>query len=354
MYYSFVPLLSHNAFISQSIGGRGIGKTFAGKEMFIRRFVKRGEQFVYMRRQQVEMRLVKDKLFTDLVNEGKSQNRHVKTIGNNFFVSNEEIDPEKKDDDYTYSLAGFAITMTDADYIKSASFDGVKWILFDEFIIDESKRNLRYLKSELNDFFGILETVIRNRNGVRVLMAANALSFLNPYMLYWNFDKMAKEDPESEYYKADDGKVVCQVVRTNDEFMKMKAQTDLYKVSKRASFFDMAYNNRFILDKETFIRAENNLSKYNYVTTLKYHGDYFGVWANPKRQVLYISEQWQPTFPQIFALTYDDHNTTTAFIGTDFSHGILRHLNDYYRDGKVECENMRCYQIIKNILVRQF
>ena len=58
-------MLSYNQYLNFVIGGRGIGKTFALKKYLLKRFIDKGEQFIYLRRNKSELdRIDKDKFFT--------------------------------------------------------------------------------------------------------------------------------------------------------------------------------------------------------------------------------------------------------------------------------------------------
>ena len=56
MYYSFDKLFSINGWlIAMIIGGRGVGKTFNAKVAVLKRFLKTGEQFIFLRRYKTEL-----------------------------------------------------------------------------------------------------------------------------------------------------------------------------------------------------------------------------------------------------------------------------------------------------------
>lgn len=347
MYYSLVPLLSHNAFISMSVGGRGIGKSFACKELFVRKFVKAKEQFVYIRRRDKELQRVKDDLFADVMKEGKAQNRHIKNIGDKYYISREKLN-ECELADMTYDVCGYCVALTSSDDFKSASYPNVQWILFDEFLFEE-KAGKKYLKNEVNTFLGLLETVIRNRKGVRVILMANALSLVNPYTVYWELDRKY-EAGESAYYKADGGKVCLEIAAATPEFLEMKMNSDLAMVTKKDKFFDSNYKNKFMLDSICFLQPLPNQKKLRYITTVKFDGQMYGIWAYIKKRELYISEKYQKTYPVVYALQVEEHDDTTTFIGFNYRNGFLKVLLDNYKQGNVYCDTRRSKHLMEEIV----
>ena len=64
-WYNPQKMLSYNQYLNFVIGGRGIGKTFAIKKYLLKRFIEKGHQFIYLRRNKSELdRIDKDKFFT--------------------------------------------------------------------------------------------------------------------------------------------------------------------------------------------------------------------------------------------------------------------------------------------------
>ena len=63
MFYSYNRIRSYNAIWNFIISNRGGGKTFGSKEMCIKNFIKKGEQWIYVRRYKTELK--KRALFFD-------------------------------------------------------------------------------------------------------------------------------------------------------------------------------------------------------------------------------------------------------------------------------------------------
>ena len=63
MYYDYDKISSYNATFNMIITNRGFGKTYGAKKRAINKFLKKGEQFIYVRRYKSELKKVKDKFF---------------------------------------------------------------------------------------------------------------------------------------------------------------------------------------------------------------------------------------------------------------------------------------------------
>lgn len=68
----------------------------------------------------------------------------------------------------TEKFVGYAMTLSTAQDLKSSNFSNVKYIIFDEFIIEEGQKKT-YLKNEVFVFLNLIETIARLRD-VRVFL----------------------------------------------------------------------------------------------------------------------------------------------------------------------------------------
>jgi len=111
------------------------GKTYGFKKYVINRFLKKKEKFLYIRRYDNELKSVFAKpFFSDIQNE--FPNHKLYTKHRNFYVDDEVI--------------GFGKRLTEAQDLKSVTFDDIKIIVFDEYAIEKNKRY--YLPQERNDY----------------------------------------------------------------------------------------------------------------------------------------------------------------------------------------------------------
>ena len=69
MYYDYDKISSYNATFNMIITNRGFGKTYGAKKRAINKFLKKGEQFIYVRRYKSELKKVKDKFFEKIKKE---------------------------------------------------------------------------------------------------------------------------------------------------------------------------------------------------------------------------------------------------------------------------------------------
>lgn len=327
MFYDVNKTLTYNAFINMIIGARGYGKTYGLKKKAINDFIKKGSQFIYLRRYEAELDLVKDNLFNDIIINGDNQGQNIEFQKDCYFIGDK--------------LAGYAMALSRSNYYKSASFPAVNLIIFDEFIIDTTQ-NLRYLKNEVRKFLDFIETIFRMREGGKVFLLANSLSFVNPYTIYWNL-KLPKG---KKVAKAVDGLVLCQIVG-DDEFIKAKQETVFGKLNAGTEYEKYSVQNQFILDTDTFICKKSKFAKYFF--TFIYKETSFGVWTDYQNGLYYVSEDVDPSCKIVYTTTMQDHQPNAMLLKRS-NKGIFGKLIDAYKLGIVRFENQRVKTVVSEVI----
>lgn len=306
MWYDPDHTLTHNALINMVIGPRGGGKTFGLKNKAVQNWVKKRKQFIYLRRYDTELQLVKENLFADL---NREKGYEVQYQEGAYMLDG--------------SVIGWPMALTKANSLKSASFPDVTLIIFDEFIVDEGQYQ-RYLTKEVDKFLNLYETVARMREDVRAFLLANSLSFINPYSLYWNLKNNGKP-----IVKDKTGLVLCELWQDAD-YTNAKNKTKFGQLITGTEFGDMAVNNRFILDNNTFIEPRPPQSSYFCGIILS--GRKYGLWY--ELGVYYVAQGFDQDAIK-FTFDVDDHTEQTLL------EKHPRPLSDFFRAFKIG--NVRFY-----------
>ena len=140
------------------------GKSYGAKKFVINRWIKKKEQFLYLRRYQVELDKVfqKDSSGKDFFSDVRKEfpNQELKTKGHTFICNNE--------------IFGYAYRYTEAQDLKSsAGFENIHTIIIDEYPIEKS-RYRQYLPDEGMLLLGLFDSILRNRSDVRIFILGNA------------------------------------------------------------------------------------------------------------------------------------------------------------------------------------
>jgi hypothetical protein len=142
-------------------------QSYAWKVHPIKRFLKYGEQFIYLRRYKPELKKVNQ--YFDNVKE-EFPGIELKVKGREFYVNGK--------------LAGWAIPLSSWQSEKSNAYPNVSTIIFDEFL--REKDNSGYMPNEVSALLNLMDTVFRDRENCRCVALSNAVSVVNPYFLYFN------------------------------------------------------------------------------------------------------------------------------------------------------------------------
>lgn len=281
-WYSPNRLLSHNAFINFVMSPRGNGKSYGGKDLAIKSYLKDGSQTVYVRRTKVEIDEVKDTYWNDI--SEKYPHLEFKVEGYIGYINGEEV--------------VHFIPLSTSTNKKSASYPKVKWIMFDEYIITKTTYN-RYLKNEMTLLLDLIETVGRDRK-IRVLLMANAVSHVNP--LFSFFDIVPKENQRFSKYK--DG-LICVEQFTSHVFMEEKKKTPFGRLIEGTNYAKYAIENEVLEDNNDFIKDRES-TKYKYLCCFKYEEFKIGVWENLESGELFCDERIDEDNINKFAILLDE------------------------------------------------
>lgn len=316
LYYNPNKMLSHNRLMNFVIGARGIGKSYAFKKFPINRFLKNGEQFIYVRRYKPELKKVKN-YFDDVYDEFPEADLEVK--GREFIINDQ--------------VAGWAIPLSTWQSEKSTAYPNVTTIIFDEFI--RQKDMSHYLPNEVEAFLNLIDTVFRNRDNVRVICLSNAVTVVNPYFLY--FKVTPDINKRFNAYKH----LLIEIPESKD-FSEERRKTRFGQLINETNYGDMSLDNDFTDDQPTFIQRRTKDSKFKF--TIVYKGMHFGLWLDVDTGLMYMSNDHDPDTRYKYSLSMDDLNETNIFMKQYKQNYHLKNMVDFFKVGCLRFDN----QIIRN------
>lgn len=323
MYYNIKNTLSRHRLFNFVIGPRGAGKTYAAKKEAMERWLKDGQQFIYLRRYATEM--------------PESQMR-------NFF---DDVGTEFPDHEWSAhrglfrcdkTIIGWYFPLSKAQMLKSIPFPNVTLIVFDEFIINTGMYH--YLQNEVTNFLEAYSTISRDRD-VTAFFLSNSVTFTNPYFVYFDLTLepgqriKLKEDISLEYVE-------------NKSFTNHMKNTRFGRLIEGTRYADYAIENKFLLDTDTFIAKMNTPCKY--IATLVFDGLSCGLYMDINTGIYYLSESVDASCKFKLALSSSVHDADTVLISR--TNMLFKTLSDAYSEGNLRFENLRVKGASTNILKR--
>lgn len=263
-YFNIDTVLSHNAVISMVVGHRGGGKTYSFLDWAIRDFLKNGREFVYCRRKVTELNSVKDTLFDQLADKYDVE---VRVNGKDCYIRSRptldaedaELSAKQLKAKYPWQRFGYFLAVSLQQNYKSANFEKVNKICYDEFISE----NGNYLDNEVSLFLNLFTTINRPVFDTRVVMMSNSGTLFNPFFM--EYDIKASDFAKTQWIKRNKGKVICHnYINKHNEDILMNSSLGEVGTSKYLSY---AVGNEFEDANDDFI-VPKRPDDYQYKATL--------------------------------------------------------------------------------------
>lgn len=317
MWYDVGPLLSHNKIMNMVLSNRGGGKTFRCTRWAIDDFLRRKNQCVWVRRYgtEIDEMLLNGKFF-DAVRE---------------YYPGVELTIEGNTGKINGEVAIYFVALSTSRQLKSNNYPFVNKIIFDEFIIDKGR--VTYLKSEVEVFLDLYETIDRKRDNTRAVLLANAVTVVNPYFQYFKI----KPDMSKRFTVKGQ---VCLELFTDSEFIEAKKRTRFGQLVNGTRYGEYAIENNFLLDSDTFI--ESKTPRARFMLGIKYEGTMYGYWVDYSVGLIYVNRQHDPSSRSLYSLTKDDHEPNLLLIKALNDDTRIKRVVFAFRNGLIRFSDQGC------------
>lgn len=332
-FYDLGSLLSYNKIFSYSVGSRGIGKSFAVKEFMVKNWLKKRQQFIYVRRHKNDIQVLGDGFFDDI---------SIHFEGEEFEVKGGEI--------YEYiingEVAGYGIGLSQYKKMKSVPKTDVFTIFYDEFLPEQGES---YLGGQANWFYevnaclSLYQSVARGggkafREGVRFIFAANATNIYNPFFVYFGIDKRLK--PETKFMTGEGW--VVEMAR-GEAITEEIAQTQFGKMIKGTQYGAMALDNVWFQNDTALI--EKHKGQARYLCTLVSHSRNYGVYHMIDDGCIQVTERPDMSSPYKYTLSAADHRSSYTNVRMCTKAWPIVQMKESWNRGELFFDNQRCKQM---------
>lgn len=331
-FYSGYKILSYGTAWIFLIGNRNGGKSFFWKEYAVKRFIKAGEQFIYIRRYKNDLKRTAKNFFNDIAFKFK---------GHKLQYRNGEYWIDGK-------LAGLTMALTEVEKNKSNSLPEVKLLIFDEFLNSQGKYiGGRSGQEEVEACLNVYQTIARGNgefimDDVKMVFISNAMSIINPYFLYFGIDRRIQ--PNTKFLRQENGKKGWALeLYVNPDARDAVKESKFGDLIEGTEYGAMALDNEFFLDKKEFI--EEPPKGVRYQCTMIYAGKKFGLWADRLTNMFYCTEKVDPSCKIVYSLDTDSH--TSKSVLTNRSSAFFKAMDASYKNGQMRFSN----QLAKNAVL---
>ena len=332
IWFNYSKIFSFPSILNIIIGERGVGKTYGITKEVIKKYLNKGQKFVYVRRYKTELKTSAQEFFS-------------KVIENNEFPSHELTYKPGKTVGHYYiddELCGYSIPLSTSLTLKSSNFINVKYMIFDEFLIEQGVQH--YLKNEPELLLHLIESVFRFED-FKAFLLANATSTSNPYFTYFNLAL-----PYGKEYKLFKNNLILLYYIKNENYRKAKRKSKLGQLIAGTAYEKHAIDNQFYRDSDYFI--EKMSGNCYFMFNLLHNNVRYGVWLNDDQKV-FINKKFNETNDITIALTSDDHNQTTFTQRSRYSF-YWKLIVESFRDGKLFFHNKKIKSELFDIINKYY
>lgn len=311
-------------------GERSLGKTYTCQMYVLDKCLEKGWEFVYIVRTQDEKKHgVLEQAFQ------KVTAREFKDKSFDYTIEDMVLCQESLECDVVEKTQlGYCIALSEAVKIKKRSFPNVKFIIFDEYMLEE-KQQISYVNGwkEPDLLLSLYHTIDREEDRVITFMLGNNTKFHNPYHLHQAFnipmiDRGGIWTSENVLFQNAVGSEGLKDKKEKSKFLRMLNNTDYGKYAK---------DGQYVYDNYSFVAKINPTAHYGF--TLEYDGNIFGVYNDYKNGVIFISDKVDPSCRLIYALTISDHKENTLLTRSN-NVTQLKWLADNFKRGNVRFISM--------------
>lgn len=345
-FYNSDLLFSHNLIFNFVLGARSNGKTYEGKKKAIRRFLKTGEQFIWLRRRSTDIKSTFFSFPDDI--EHEFPNEEFKVVGNKLLINGK--------------VAGRGYSLSGASRHKSVSFAKVWLIVYDEFLVsevDSLNRNTGYLRGEAEQLLKFYDTVNRLKGTtlssgipVKVLLIANAESQYNPFFDHFGINLSEDHYRDGEVLRVNTEKHGTVAVQrfVSPELQKARSESQFGSMIKNTAYGKHSLNNEFYMDNDEFI-VKNLPPNLKPVCSITYDGTRIGFWYDEKNFTIYGTRKYQTTVPE-YVFNVNEHTEHTILLQNRANYK-LQTLLKAWRNGALKYDSLIAKKHTETIFHRQ-
>lgn len=306
---------------------RTIGKTYSTQKFFLERALTKQERFVYIVR------------YADEIQNGVFQDAFAKVIDEQFpdykfkFIKNKMfLCPEGEDEEKI--LIGYCAAISSANKTKKVNYPRCRWGLFDEYIVEETKRS-EYVGGweEPTLLLKLYHTIDREQDYLTLFMLANSIEFYNPYHLHPAFH--VGRINKGEIWKSDN--VLYTIAEASQSLKEKKANSKFLKMIEGTDYGKYAKDGYFINDNDSFIgkRPFTSVLKFNFDV----NGCTFGVWMDRDTSKIYVDDVYDKNFTKWFTFDKNKHSEGKILVKGREAF-LCKWLGDNCKKGNVIWTNM--------------
>lgn len=317
---------------------RSQGKSYTSAGFVLDRFLDKDEQFIFIVRTVDEKKNGALKQWFEKVTLEQFPNLPLTFNSDTLFYT-----PEK--DKNTWSVVGHCRALSEAVKVKKQSFPRVRWMLFDEYMLEPKHYDL-YVKGwrEPDLFLNMYHTIDREKDYVTCFLFGNNTAFYNPYHLHPAFQIPPCEPGEIWYSE----NVLFQRYEPSAGMLEKQKKNKFLKMVEGTEYGNYAKDGKYVGDNENFIQSRSN--KANFIFAFRFDSDTFGVWFDYNINCTFVSSKYNAGNSMCLSL---DNISNERDLRVTKKHSLIKWLVKKYVSGNVYYENMEIKLKAEKIIINK-
>ena len=320
IYYSAHDILSYKRLYNFIMGVRGHGKTYDTTKRLIDCGLQyKRVSFVVLVRYKEDIITIKDnwwQIVEHLYPEYK------------FFSQGKVIYAQNELEKFPI---GEFVALKQYTRAKKVPRPYVKYIVFDECLNEDND----YLEKELDKFLSVCDSIIRNRDDVRVFLIANNISVINPYFDYFGLTRF-----QSRFTKGEHNSIL--EFTDSEEFQEFRKTTKFGSSIDGTDYGAFAIKGEFMLDDSTnVVTCPKGVYRYLYNIVL----DGYNIAVYSINNLLYFAKCKDYT-RQLYTPYVEDARKYNAMF-CEKSFRFFKQVKTYFLNNQVMYETLH----IKNEII---
>lgn len=313
--YNFDKIASYDAMFNGIVGARGVGKSFGKKVDVVNKWLKKSEQFIYLRRHDKELKTAKKAFFSDFA--FKFPKFDFRVVGEEAQMASKKTRELGKD--RIWDTIGYFKALSVAQSEKSSPYPNVTTIIFDEFILEPGL--IQYIPDEVTVLMNFYNSIDRFEDRVKLYMLANAVSIANPYFIAWGI----YPDQEGEFVTRQNG-FICFHFPDSAQYQSEVMKSRFGQFIANTEYAKYAVGNNFADNHDNLIGAKHPDSRYMYtlqsksgaISIWRYAPDkvYFVQRKLPKNQHIIVAD---PSLMREGVILYDYKSKSLSYLRTAYN-----------------------------------
>lgn len=332
-------VLGSNCAINLVTGARSFGKTYAFKKQAIKKYIKEGKTWSYVRYTDITLeRMLKEKDFLlDITINDEFPDYKFKTDSRRLYIAEKGEHTRWEEFGAMYSLTTFN------SYKGSTS--PLMWLMFlDEFINEDPATP--YPRGCVNKFYSMWETFDRREDRVTCVLAANVADCTNPFFREFGIRPI----PKGTFRKFKHGKsYVFYENAFNPDFRNLASQSNIGKLTAGTDYDRYALDNEFLSETGEFVRRK--LKDDIPVMRIVWDDYNFTLFSNDHVQTILVTTRASNVVlseADTFVLTKD--NMQVDYYLLDRCSGIIKFLFNKFQTGRLWFNSDQCREAFKEVL----